>query len=143
MDHGFSTDSDNTVGMARMDSFQEIFHQKRNVRPPLAQRWHHYRYYLQAVEEIFAKCSLFDRSGQVDVARRDYADVDLCRSVRTDWAHLAVFQHPQQLCLQTHRHFADLVEQYRAAVGRAEQPMARTRGARKRAAFVPEHLGLQ
>jgi hypothetical protein len=65
------------------------------------------------------------------------------RAVGAHGPHDSVLQHAQQLGLKLQRHLADLIEEDRSAVGRAEKPVARTRRAGKGAALMAEHLGLQ
>src|SRR5581483_8383805 len=54
----------------------------------------------------------------------------------------ARFQHTQQLHLQLHRHFGDLVEEDRPAVGALEKALVLPVGPRKAAALVAEELAL-
>ena len=67
----------------------------------------------------------------------------LTRAVRAYRADDPVLQHAQQLGLKLQRHLADLVEEDGAAVGRAEQSVARPGGAGESAALVAEHFRLQ
>jgi hypothetical protein len=69
--------------------------------------------------------------------------IDLARAVRAHGPDDPVLQHAQQLGLKLHWHLADLVEEDRSAIGRAEQSVPRPRGTGESAALVAEHLRLQ
>ena len=104
----------------------------------LAQRRHPDREHVQAVVEIFAELAVFDLLDHVAVGRRDQAEVDLDRLLRTDRIDLAFLQRAQQLDLRFERQFADFVEEQRAAVGFLEFADASVDGARERALLVAE-----
>src|SRR5690606_20637955 len=96
-----------------------------------------------AVEQVTAKRAARYFALQVAVGGGDETHVDGSRTRRADAHDAALLQDPQQLGLRFQRHFADLVEKYRAATGRFEQPGARMRGARERALLVTEELALE
>ena len=95
----------------------------------------------QARVEVGAEGALRDRGLEVHVGRRDHAHVDVARLIGADRAHLADRERAQQLGLHGDADLADLVEEQRAAIGAAEQPLARV-GAREGAAHVAEQLAL-
>ena len=74
--------------------------------------------------------------------RRDDAHVDLDRDVRAQRLDRAVLQDAQQLGLRGQGQLGDLVQEQRAAVGRAEASVALLDGPREGAALVAEQLGL-
>jgi hypothetical protein len=65
------------------------------------------------------------------------------RAIRSDRPHHSVLQHSQQLRLKTERHFADLVQEHRAAVGRGKQSIARPGSSGEGATLMAEHLGFE
>ncbi len=75
--------------------------------------------------------------------RRDDAHVDGALGVRAERAHDAALDHVEQLRLERQRHFADLVEQERAAARLHEEAVAALRCAGERAFAVSEELALE
>ena len=72
-----------------------------------------------------------------------HADIDTDRLRAADRAHLVFLQYAEQFDLQPHRHVANFIEQQRALVGRLEQALVCTGGARERAFLVTEEFGLE
>src|SRR3546814_4387236 len=66
-------------------------------------------------DTLFPYTTLF-RSCQVDIGRRDDADVDMHRPVAAQPLHLPGLEHAQQLDLRGQRQVAHLVQEQRAAV---------------------------
>ena len=85
----------------------------------LAQRRHVDREDLQAVEQVLAHLAVLHRLVRVAVGGGDHPHVDVDRLVAADAHHGAGLQHAQELDLQLDRHLGDLVEEERAACGRA------------------------
>jgi hypothetical protein len=120
---------------------QQRQRERGNVRRPLAQRDQAHREHVEAVVQVRAEPPCFDLERQVAVGRGDDPHVDLTGRSRRPRT-LALLQRAQQLGLQRERHLADLVEQQRAAVGRAKKPsLARRAG--ERALLVAEQLALE
>ena len=74
---------------------QEVRGEQRQVVKPLAERRDLQHDHVQPVEQILAESLLLDRAREIDVGRRDHADIDLALDVRADRANLALLQHPQ------------------------------------------------
>ena len=74
--------------------------------------------------------------------RRDDACVDVDAAIGADGEDLLALDRAEQLGLERERELADLVEEERAAGGRAEEPLASLIGAGERAALVPEQVAL-
>jgi hypothetical protein len=142
-DHRGLRDRPAATGKASAQAREKILDQQRDIRAALAQRrdrnWHH----LLAIEQILAEGSLLDAGDEIGIARRDHARVNLARAVGAHRAHDPVLEHAQELGLKLQRHLANLVEEDRSAVSRAEEPVARPRRAGEGAALVAEHLGLE
>ena len=97
-----------------------------------------------AVVEVHAEAPRLDLGLQVAVGRGDEAEVDAARHVFAQAIHLALFEHAQQVGLHVQRHFADLVEEQRAALGRFDlAPHASLARARERAVGVAEEFAGQ
>ena len=80
---------------------------------------------------------------QNPVRRGDDAHAHLAHHGRSHALYLAVLQDPQQLALRLQRHIADLVQEYRAAIGILKKPDLVVRGARERSLHVAEQLALE
>ena len=99
--------------------------ERGNVARPVTQRGDAQREDVEAVKQVLAEPSGGGLGGEIAVGRGDDPHIDLERPGRAQGQHLAFLQRAQQLGLQGERQFADLVEQQRALVGGAEQPLAR------------------
>jgi len=80
--------------------------------------------------------------GQIAIGGGDHAHIHRHLLLRTDRAHLALFQHAQQLGLQRQRQFRNFIEKQRAAAGVIKQALAARRGAGKSAFDMTEQFGL-
>ena len=122
---------------------EEVAGEKRDVRPPLAERRHDDRDHLQAVEEILAEVPLLDLGREVLVRGGEDANVHLEDAVGADGTDLAVLENPKELHLEGGTHLADLVEEDGAPVRELEHagPLADRAG--ERAPLVAEHLRLE
>ena len=76
------------------------------------------------------------------MSRADDAHVDLLTGDAADRDHLARLQRAQELCLRLERHVPDLVEQQRAAVGRADDAGMIARRAAEAPLLEAEELAL-
>ena len=95
----------------------------RDVLPAIAQRRKSHDPLRQAGVEVGAEESLPDQRDEFPVARGDHAHVD----GHVPWAphrtNLPRLEHPEQRRLQRDRDVSRLVEEERAPVGGAEEPL--------------------
>ena len=97
----------------------------------------------EAVEEVLAEAPLADQRVEVGVGGDDQADVDAARLRIANRVNLVRFQEAQQLGLDVEAGIADLVEEQRAAGGRAYDAREVVDGAGERAAPVAEQLRIE
>src|SRR5205814_808121 len=95
-----------------------------------------------AIVEIFAESSLFDRRFEFAIRRCDDADIRGTIRRFANPAKLTVLQKSQQFRLRGHRHLTDLIEEKRSAVGGLDQTCAITICSSERTAYVAEQLAL-
>jgi hypothetical protein len=98
---------------------------------------------VEAVVEVLAEAPGRHLLRHVAVAGGQHADVERDRLLAADALHLALLQHAQQLGLQAERHFRNLVEQQRAALGLLELAGLGRLGAGERALLVAEQGGFE
>jgi hypothetical protein len=122
---------------------EEVVDEERDVVQAVAQRRHLDVHDVQPVEEVVAEPAGTHLGGQVAVRRRDHADVDGDREARADRRHLALLDGAQELRLQRERYLGDLVEEERAALGGAEDPVVVAHGAREGTAPMAEELAVE
>ncbi len=122
---------------------EEKLHEERHVVGAVGERRNPKREDRQAVVEVLAERSRLHHRLEVAVGRGDDADVDLAAALRTHGPDVAVLEDAEQLRLHPEAHFADLVEEERAAVSDLEQAGARAVGAGERAADVAEERRLE
>jgi hypothetical protein len=115
-----------------MNHFLDRFSQCRNAD----------REHVEAKEEVFAEAPGLHLAAQVEVGRRDDANVDAAHLVVAQPLDLAFLHHAQQLALRAHAEDADLVEEQRAAVGALESAQAGLLRAGVRAFLDAEQFGL-
>src|SRR6267378_5148658 len=96
--------------------------------------------YVQPEIEVLAQTAVGDGLLRIFVGRRQHANVNGRFRFAAEPPHLAVFQYAQQLRLRRGWHFANFVQQQRAAVGQLEAADAAFRGARERATLVSENV---
>ena len=98
---------------------EETCGQRRDILAALFQRGHAQRHHGQAVIEILAEMPGGDFARQVLGRRGEHADIDLHARAGTaaDALKTLVLQHARDLALGFHRHFGNLVQQQRAAMG--------------------------
>ncbi len=97
----------------------------------------------QPVKEVFSKSSFFDGRLQVDVGRRDNADIGLARQAVPDALIFFVLNETQQFRLKGKRQIADFVEEKRASLASGDSAGMVTNGARERPLGMPEQLAFQ
>src|SRR5205807_6257111 len=114
--HGVSADGTPCAGRTR-EPFQEMVHQQADVFTPLAQRKEFQADYIQAEIEIAAEAALMNGNLQVAIGGSDDPDVNGNRLGAAHRADLLFLQRPQQLGLQVHWKFANLIQKNGAAVG--------------------------
>ena len=125
--------------------YQQVgrMHQPRNVVTPLGERGHAHRHHGEAMIEVLAEPAGGDLGLQVAVGGGDDAHVHRHRAAAAEAVDLALLDGAQQLGLDAHVHFADLVEQQGAAVGHLELADTAVDGATEGALLVAEQLALQ
>ena len=94
-------------------------------------------------EQVLAKPSLGDEIMEAPVGRRHHAHVHGDLPLAPQRPDLMVLEDAQQLDLKTQRHLPDLVEEQRASLGGADQPLPLALGAREGSADVAEQLVLE
>jgi hypothetical protein len=95
---------------------------------------------VEAEVEVLAEAAALHHVLHVAVGGGDEAHVDFHRRGGAERQHLLFLDHAQQLDLHGRRHFGDLVEEQRAAVGRLEQALLVGVGAGEGALGVAEQL---
>ena len=121
----------------------EVVHQQRNVFAAFAQRRQLDTKHVEPIEKIWAEVTVFDQRLQVFVRRGDTAEIHIDLLVAADAHDLALLQNAQQVGLRLQADVADLVEEYRSAVGNLELALLAILRARERAFFVAEQFALQ
>uniref|UniRef100_A0A0N5A5Z1 PE-PGRS family protein n=1 Tax=Parastrongyloides trichosuri TaxID=131310 RepID=A0A0N5A5Z1_PARTI len=121
----------------------EVVGQHGDVAGAFAQRRQAQVHDVQPVQQVFAERPLGHRLGQVAVGGGDDADVDGHRLGAADAVDHPLLNGAQQLGLKAGVHFADFVQQKRAAVGLLELADAARHGAGKGPLLVTEQLGFQ
>ena len=95
---------------------------------------------MQAVIQILAELTLTDGLHRLLIGGADDPHIHLARAGRAQWLHHRGLQETQQFGLQRWRHFANLIEEERAAIGLGKTPLAATVCPGKGAFFVPKKL---
>ena len=112
--------------------------QIRHVLSAIPQRRHDEVADVQAIVQVLAEPAFRDRSREVDVCRREHADVERGFVTGAEPLHRTRLQGAEQAGLQLEREIAHFVEQDRAAIRPLERAGALVDGARERAADMPE-----
>src|SRR5208283_5405088 len=101
------------------------------------------RNHVEAVVEVLAKRSIFERGAQIAVGSGEKANVDFDGACAAEPLELALLQHAEKFDLDGGRHVSDFIEKERALIGKFE--FARLAGGRsgKSSFFVTEKLALQ
>ena len=98
---------------------------------------------VQPIEKIVAKSSGPDFRAQVPSGRGHDADIDGHGSAGSHRLELPFLQYAQKLYLQARAHFADFIQEKRAAVGRPEASFIIAHGAGECAFDMAEQFGFE
>ena len=101
------------------------------------------RHDMQAVIQILAELTLTDGLHRLLIGGADDPHIHLARAGRAQWLHHRGLQETQQFGLQRGRHFANLIEEERAAIGSGGGAGLIGNGAGETAFQMPENLGFQ
>ena len=126
----------------RVVAAQEELGELRDVLGALAQRRQLDRDDVDPVVEVLAEPPFLDRLLEIDVGRRDQAELGLDRLGAADALDLAFLNRAQQLGLQVEPQVADLVEEQRAVRRQLELAELLPVRAGERAALVAEQRAL-
>lgn len=88
-----------------------------------AQRRHGNRDHMQPVIEVFTEVAPFHLAQDIPVGGADKPHIDLFRLRCAHFLEGAGLDKAQKFGLQVHRHFTDLVQEKRAAIGRRGCPV--------------------
>src|SRR5205085_12172519 len=114
--------------------------QRQDVFASITQRGQFDGHHRQTVVKVLAKSSLAHSLFEIDVGRRDDANVDSSRCRVTQRSELAFLNHAQQSYLRFRWNVADFIEKDRAAISNLEQSFLGGDRAGKRAARMAEQL---
>ena len=103
----------------------QVARDQHHVVTALAQGREAHLHHVEAVVEVIPELPLLDRRLEVDVCRRDDANIHRLALCRADLGDRALLQNTQQLDLEVERHLADFIEEDRAAVCGLELPLTR------------------
>ena len=109
-----------------------------DVLAPRAQRRELDGYDVEAMEQIFPKLAPRHGRREVDVGRRNHADVDAHSARSADAPNGSLLERPQQLALQHQWEMSDLVEKQRTPVCELEESRLGDGRAREGAFLVTE-----
>src|SRR5262245_12458311 len=107
---------------------REVFDEQGDVRSSLAKRAHFARKHAEPIEQVGSESAVGRRGSQVSIGCCDHADVHVDRSTSSDTCEFAFLQDTQQHDLGLGGQLADLVEEYRSAVGQLEATLAPLQG---------------
>ncbi len=133
---------DLTIATTLTVDAKEVLRQGKNIAGSVPQGRYGKSRHVQAKEEILPKPSGAYGCPEIDVRRRNKADIDGGWRTRAETHHLALLQNAQQLHLKEKRNVADFVEKERAAVGGLEPAGFRRSRARECASLVAKELGI-
>ena len=134
----FGADAADVVAVLGVDVAKDVFDEQRNVVFVIAQRRQVNVEDVEAEEEILAQLAGADGFLGIFVGRGEDANVDRRFAFAAEAANFAIFENAQELGLRGSGHFADFVEEERAAVGELEAADAAFGRAGEGAAFVAE-----
>ncbi len=129
--------------VGRAPLFREVFDERRDVFPALAQRREGDGDEVDAVEEVFAECAFGYHGREVGVGGAHDTDVDVSRAAVAEHFETVFLKHAEQFHLGVHVEFAYFVEKYGAFVGEGEPPFAVGRGACEGSFAMAEHLAFE
>ncbi len=117
---------------------EKMTDEKRYVGWTFPERRHSNGKLVEAVIEILAEATLFDFAKEILVGRGDHPHIDFPLGVRADGENRPLLQDPQEIPLEVHGHFADLIEEDRPPAGGLEEPALSAGRAGERAFDVAE-----
>src|SRR6185503_3403997 len=123
--------------------FQEVNYQRMNILRSFAQRRQLNRKDREPVKEILPETSQLHRSLQIDIRRRQHANIRLDHFASANARELAVLQHAQQTNLRRQTHLADFVEKQRPAIRFLETSATQCARISERALLVSKKFRLE
>src|ERR1700683_3050025 len=127
----------------RVKMLEETFRQHHGIVVALAQRGRAKWDDVQAMKQVFSEIVLADGFDDVAIGGGDEADINAQFVIASHSRERAVFQEPQQLCLQWTAHVSDFVQEYRAAVGLFDSTEFLPDSAGEGASFMSEKLAFE
>src|SRR5262249_10687292 len=121
-------------------ALNEVFDQHQDVFPPLSERRHLDREYIEPIEQVRAEAPICHRRFQVTIRGGDDADVDVDRLPSPPPLESPLLQPPQQRRLRVGQELAHLIEEDRAAIGELETAKPALRGSGEGSLLVAEQL---
>ncbi len=120
--------------------FQQGIHQGTQVALPFTERWQLEDGDGESVEKILAELPAGDPHREIAIGGGDHTHIDLLRITASDWYHLGLLEHAQQLHLHLERQLTELVEENGAAFCFSEVPAAHAVSAGEGSLDVTEEL---
>src|SRR5258708_36938659 len=117
--------------------------QRNNIVPSIAQRRQHYLDHVQPVIQIEPEFAFLHCLGQISVAGRHDAQVDVNVADAAEPAEGLLFEHAQHLGLHHDRHLADLIEENGTTGSNFENAGFLSAGVSERALLVAEQLAFE
>ncbi len=105
---------------------QEVLDEEGNIFAPVAQGWQGERRHVEAIEQILAKAAGGDGPFEIDMSRRDDADVDLDVFPSADTRDGFFLQDAEELRLCAHGKLADSSRKSVPLSACSKRPMRRT-----------------
>ena len=124
-----------------VQSIEEALREQRDVTLAFAYRGHVDRKHVDPIQKILAKLSVADRLSRVPIGRRQNTHAGGDYLIASDTGHGSGLEDPEQLDLQFHRHFGDLVQEQGSAVRSLDDPLVPPIGACEASALVTEQFG--
>src|SRR5579859_1846949 len=131
-------DAADVLAVLGVDVAQDVLDKKRNIVFVLTERRQVNVKDVQAEVEVLAQLAVADGLLGIFIGRGDDANVDGSFGFAAEAADFAVFENTQEFGLRGRRHFADFVEQERAAVGQFKAADAALGRAGESTALVAE-----
>src|ERR1700722_17709889 len=101
--HGLTVNALDSASHPLAKLIHELPDQRRDIFPPLAERWNRDREDVEAIEEILPESALLHGELQITGSRRDQANIHANGSWTAQPLELALLQNPEQLDLQIER----------------------------------------
>ena len=140
--HHFRADSADMPAVLGVDVAQNVLHEQGDVFFVIAKRRQVKMKNVQPEVEILPQLAVADGLLGIFVRCRNHAHVHGRFRFASQAAHLAVFEHAQELGLRGRGHLADFVEQKRSAVGQFEAADAALGRAGEGTALVTEDFAV-